>query len=242
MTEKIVGIVLNVRKYNDRNNVVTLYTKERGRLPFIAPMGSGKSSNARRARLQPLAVVTTDLNYKASGELQRLGSVTPVEIWTDLYFHPAKRAIGLFISEFLYRLLNDTVPDPNLFDYIVSSLRLLDGMKTGVSDFHIPFLVSLLTFSGIQPDISKCQKGYVFEFSSGSFVPEMEVRGPHIGGSEASFIPTILRINFSNMKCLRLNAMNRRQILYGLLNYFSYHFPGLGSLKSPEILREIFET
>ena len=241
MGEKITGIVLNVRKYNDRNCIVTLYTRERGRLSFISPLGSGKSANVRRARLQPLSVISTEINYKTTSELQRLGSIANAEVWTNMYFHPIKSSLVLFISEFLYKLLNATMPDPQLFDFLIDSLRLLDGMEENITDFHIPFLVSLLSFSGIQPDARGYRPGYVFDFASGGFVPEFEANGIFLSGEEATAVSFIARINFSNMKRLRLNSMNRRQILYGLLNYYSYHFPGLGSLKSPEILREVFE-
>lgn len=240
MTEKITGIVLNVRKYNDRNNVVTLYTRERGPVSFISPTGNGKASNMRRARLQPLAMVGTDLNYKAGNELQRLGSISSPEIWSDIYFQPEKRVIVLFLSEFLGRLLNASMADPALFDFIVDSLRLLDRLKEGVADFHLAFLVSMLTFSGIQPDSTGGNEaGYVFEFASGSFVPEYEARGITLRGEEAQAITWISRINYRNIKRLRLTNANRRQILSGILNYYSYHFPGLGNLKSLEILRSL---
>lgn len=240
MTEKISGIVLNVRKYNDRNNIITLYTRERGRLAFISPTGSGKASNARRARLQPLALIETELRYKPGAELQRLGSISMSEIWTDIYFHPAKRAMAIFLSEFLYRLLNASMADEGLFDFLASSFRFLDRMQDGLNDFHIPFLVSLLSYSGIQPDTSGLREGYVFDFSAGAFVAEYEAKGPVISGDEARMVPLVARLNFSNIKGLRLTSANRRQILYGLLNYYSYHFPGLSTLKSPEVLRDLF--
>lgn len=240
MSEKINGIVLNVRKYNDRNNIVTLYTRERGRLSFISPTGSGKASNVRRARLQPLAVVTTDLSFKASTELQRLGSISSARIWNDIYFHPTKRAIALFISEFLYRLLKETASEPPLFDFLVNSFSLFDETKENISDFHIPFLISLLTFTGIKPDTKGYKEGYVFDFESGIFLPEFEAKGPVLRNEEAAAAVWISRINFLNMKRLRFTNANRRQIINVLLNYFSYHFPGLGELKSPDILREIF--
>ncbi|MCH5225320.1 MAG: recombination protein O N-terminal domain-containing protein [Muribaculaceae bacterium] len=259
MGEKIRGIVLNVRKYNDRNNVVSIYSREWGRLSFISPAGSGKASNARRARLQPLALIETELNYKAGAELQRLGSVALVEVWRDLYFQPVKQALVLFISEFLGRLLNASMADPRLFDFLEDSFRLLDRMDKGVNDFHIPFLVSLLTFSGIQPDVNGYREGFSFDFAAGGFVGSAECqvpsaeglvlsaegrgtngRGGILYGEEAKAAAWVARINFSNMKRLRLTGANRRQILYGLLNYYSYHFPGLGQLKSVDVLREVF--
>lgn len=240
MSEKIRGIVLNVRKYNDRNLIVTLFTRERGRLSFISPAGSGKASNARRARLQPLAEIESEINFKASAELQRLGSVNAGEVWQEIYFNPLKQALTLFISEFLYRLLYAAMPDPKLYDFLIDSLRLLDRLQTGVADFHIPFLVSLLSYSGIQPDLSDYHPGDVFDFASGIYTSPYESKGPALTGEEAKAAAFVSKINFSNMKRLRLTSANRRQILYGLLNYYSYHFPGLGNLKSPEVLREMF--
>lgn len=241
MSEKIRGIVLNVRKYNDRNCIVTLFTRERGRLAFISPLGSGKAANARRARLMPLSVVETELKFKPGAELQRLGSISVPMVWRDIYFHPAKRALAIFISEFLDRLLYTGMADEFLFNFLIDAFHLLDKLETGISDFHIPFLIRLLTFSGIQPDVSNFREGYVFEFASGTFVPEFEANGPIIHGKESRIIPVLSKIDFHNMKSLRLTAANRRQILYGLLNYYSFHFPGLGSLKSPEVLREVFD-
>ena len=240
MTEKITGIVLNVRKYNDRNNIVTLYTRERGKLAFISPAGTGKAGNARRARLQPLSVISTEFNYKPTVELQRLGSVAAAEVWSDIYFHPAKRAYALFISEFLLRLLNATMPEPQLFDFLVASFRLLDKMQKGVTDFPLPFLIGLLTFSGIQPDTTGFRDGLAFDYASGGFVSRFEARGPVIEGECARFIPVLARLSFANMKCLRMTSATRRHILFEILNYYSYHFPGLGTLKSPEVLREVF--
>ena len=241
MGEKIRGIVINVRKYNDRNCIVTLYTRERGRVSFISAMGNGKASNSRRARLQPLSLIETEVNFKAGSELQRLGAVNNPEMWNDLYFHPVKIAIALFVSEFLYKLLNDTIPDGRLFDFLEKSIRYLDRMKSGISNFYIPFLVSMLTFSGIQPDTSQSGQGRVFEFASGSFVPRQEAKGTFLKDEDGEAVKFVSRINFNNMKCLRLNGANRRQILYGLLNYYSYHFPGLGNMKSPDVLRETFD-
>lgn len=241
MTEKIVGLVLNVRKYNDKNVIVTMYTRSHGRLSFISPMGSGKASNARRARLQPLSFISTELNYKSGVELQRLGSVALVEPWNDLYFNNTKRALTLFLSEFLYRLLNATMAEENLFDFLVDSLRLLDRMKEDVNDFHIPFLVSMLSYTGIQPDVSRYSEDKIFDFNSGSFRYPEEAGSVVLSPLESKTVCFISRLNFNNIKKVRLNNVSRRQILYGLLNYYSFHYPGLSTLKTVDVLREVFE-
>ena len=75
--EKIRGIVIDVIKHNDRHNVVTLFTRDRGRIAFLSPVGSGKSARMRNARLLPLSVIETDVNMRQNRELQLLGAVTP---------------------------------------------------------------------------------------------------------------------------------------------------------------------
>lgn len=240
MPEKINGIVLNVRKYNERNCIVTLYTRERGKISFISPTGTGRASKVRRARLQPLSLIQTDLNFKPTAELQRLGSLFSPKMWSDIYFHPLKRTISLFISEFLSKLLTASMPDPPLYDFIVDSLRLLDAMDSGVNDFHIAFLISLLPFSGIQPDTDNYRRGYSFDFNAGAYVPDYKASPESLHGAEAKAVRLIASLNFNNIKRLRLDSSSRRRILYAILDYYSFHFPGLGSLRSPEILREIF--
>lgn len=169
MTEKISAIVLDITRHNDRMNVITLYSRSRGRLSFLSPIGSGKSRQMRQARLQPLAVIESDINFKATAELQRLGSFSFLTVWHDIYFNPVKQIMALFLSEFLNKLLRATMPDENLWDYIFNSLRLLDNTSEGISNFHIAFLSSLLPFVGIQPDNSGYRYGYCFDMQSGTF-------------------------------------------------------------------------
>lgn len=241
MQEKIEGIVLNVRKYNDKNCIVTLFTRSRGRLSFISPAGTGKAANARRARLQPLSVVSSDLTFKPGVELQRLGSVSLREVWSDIYFNPSKRATTIFLSEFLSRLLNTSMPEENLYDFLIDALRVFDRSQDGGIDFHIPLLVSLLSYTGILPDVSTYRKGKVFDFTTGTFQWPDDASPLSLSEEDSRFVRLVTKINFVNIQRLRLGSSNRRRILYGLLNFYSYHFPGLSTLKSPEILRELFE-
>lgn len=273
MTEKMIAIVLDVTRHNDRMNVITLYSRSRGRLSFLSPVGSGKSGKMRQSRLQPLAVIESDINFKTSSELQRLGAFSCLTVWHDIYFNPIKQIITLFLSEFLNRLLRATMPDENLWDYIFNSLRLLDNMQKGVANFHIAFLSSLLPFAGIQPDYSLYRPGYCFDMQSGSFkkyheagnkpqdnhdpsnnksnvyslhthidnqIPLETDKNPILSGEEAFMAAVICRVNFSNIRALRLNRTTRYRILQRLLQYYSYHFPGTGNIKSLDIIHEIF--
>ena len=240
MTEKFAAIVLDVTRHNDKHNIVTAYTRTRGRVVFLSPCGSGKGAKLRQSRLQPLAVIEGEMRFSQTAELQKLGSFSLREVWGDIYFHPVKQILVLFLSEFLNRLLKASMPDENMWDYIVSSLRLLDTMKSGVADFHIAFMASLLPFAGIQPDSSNYEPGMMFDLRAGIFTDNVPPHSDYLSGEEARLASIIIRVNFSNVKALRLNREIRRGIIGGLLRYYAIHFPGTATLKSLDVIRDIF--
>ena len=239
MQENIKGIVLNVRKYNDRQTIVTMFTPSHGRISFISASGTGKSSNARRAKLQLLAVLETEINFKPGVELQSLGAVSFKNVWNDIYFHPRKIVQTIFLAEFLNRILNASMPDESLWEFIYESLMLLDSMHDGILNFHISFLVSLLPYMGIQPDVSGYSPEKVFDYVSGAFVWPSEARGVHLKGEEARAVLWVKRINFYNTRKLRLTHDQRRKLLSHILSYYSHHYPGIESMKSAELLQEL---
>lgn len=240
MIEKFTAIVLDITRHNDRHNIVTVFTRERGRVVFLSPCGSGKSGKMRQSRLQPLAVIEGDMRFSQTAELQKLGSFSLHEVWTDIYFNPIKQMIALFLSEFLNRLLRASMPDPDMWDYIESSLRLFDGMHTGVADFHISFMASLLPFAGIQPDASEYKPGMVFDMRAGVFADRLPPHPDYLQGDEARFASIVSRINFANVRALRLNSESRRRILGKLLSYYSIHYPGTANLRSLAVIGDVF--
>lgn len=242
MTEKIRAIVIDIRRHTDRHNVVTVYSREHGRIAFLSPSGSGKQAKMRQARLQPLAVIEADVRLKSATELQNLGTFSLGEVWHDIYFHPVKQMMALFLTEFLNKLLKATMPDPDLWDYIVNSLRLFDSTQTGIADFHIAFLAALPAFTGIQPDASEYEEGMWFDMRTGHFTDSRPAHPDYLIPSQAAMAATLCRVNYGNIKALHLNGHSRLQILNGLLRYFSIHFPGTGNLRSPEIIHDIFHS
>lgn len=240
MTEKIQGILIDLTRHNDRLSIVTMFTRSKGRISFLSPLGSGKSARLRQARLQPLAIIEADINFKANTELQRLGNFALAEVWSNIYFDPVKRLMALFIGEFLNKLLRATMPDETLWDYLVESLRLFDRMQEGIADFHVAFLASLLPFAGIQPDPSGFTPGMYFNMQSGTFSSTQPQHNDYLHGVEAEWAARLCRIDFSNVRALRLNGNLRSRILNAILKYYSIHYPGTSSLKSLDILHDIF--
>lgn len=238
--EKIRGIVLNSIKHNDRHNIVSLFTETRGRVSFLSPTGSGKSGKIRNARLLPLSVVESEVNFKGADQLQFLGAVNSVYVWHDLYFNPIKSSITYFIAEFLNKYFKEASQDHVAWKFIVTAIGEFDKMDKPLANFHLWFLIRFLDFAGITPDFTNYQKGDLFDMREGLPTSIFHIHSDTLTSSETEMIPLLLRMNLTNFHKFKFSAIQRRQILEKLLKYYSIHFPGLGNLKSLEILSEIF--
>lgn len=269
MLTKLTGIVIDCIMHSDRHNVLTLYTRTHGRMVFLSPAGAGRMARRRNALLQPLSLIETEVNIRPNREMQNLGPFTPAEIWRDIYFHPVKSALSLFLSEFLNRYLRDSPPDTATWDFIHASISALDRLDRGVANFHIWFLIRFLDYAGISPDLtdldpalpginpslnqgysgsnpslsqgySDMERGDWFDMRTGSAVAYRPMHRDFLTPEETRLLPLLSRITLTNLHCFRFNAAQRRLLLQRLLQYYAIHFPGLSTLRSPAILTEVF--
>ncbi len=242
---RITGIVTDVIKHSDRHNVLTLFTRERGRMSFVTHGGGGKKGASRMAMMMPLSVVTADIQLDATRELQLLTGISRAEIWHDIYFNPVKSAIAIFMAEFLNAYLRFSEADPMLWDYTAVAIRHLDKSRKGTANRHIAFLTGMLPYAGISPDLSGFPftrgKEIWFDMREGSLTDAPPLHRDTIRPQFSEYLSRIVRMNAANCHLFKFNAGQRRQILDNLIRYYAIHFPGMCTLKSPEVLKELFE-
>lgn len=240
MLTKISGIVLKTVRHNDRSNIITLFTRERGRVSFVSSAGAGKASRRRNAILSPLAVIETEVNFHENRRLQILGNVTTPYVWNNIYFDPMRSAMALFLSEFLNQLLNTQERDAAMWNYLIYSLHYLNSASRGLANYHIAFLLQLLPIMGIQPDTSDYRQGRTFDMREGRFSDFIPPHPEYLNETDAQLIPTMQRMNFRNMHLFKFNVAARRRILDIVMRYFSIHLSVKETLKSLDILKELF--
>lgn len=239
-TEKLSGIVTEIIKHSDRHNVVTLFTRDHGRMAFLSSAGNGKTSRSRNALLMPLSWISADVNIKPNKELHFLGRFQPEQLWKDLYFNPVKSAIALFISEFVNSYTRNSGPDPALWDYVRDAVRHLDQAKGKTANFHIAFLIGFMDYAGIRPDLSQWREDAWFDMRGGTMSLFQPMHRDTLPPSEAKDLPLLARMTLRNCGKFKMNSHQRKLLLREILRYYSIHFPGTGNLRSPAILAEVF--
>lgn len=241
MREKIQGIVLNVRRHNDSHDVVTMFTRRQGRVSFISSAGSSPRGRRRRALLQPLALISADLEFKANRDLQLLKAFEAEEVLTDIYFNPIKRTIAIFLAEFLNRTLRTAAPDIPTYNLIEQCIRYLNFSNRSCANYHIAVMMQLMVPMGIYPNVAEWYDGSCFDMVTGEFVGNQPLYHTYISKEKAEYIPVLLRMTTLNCHLFKLNRAQRSEIISMLLKYYAVHIPGADRLNSPEILKELFD-
>lgn len=240
MLERIRGIVIDSIKYSDTRNVVTLFTRSRGRMAVLSNTGSSPAARMRNAALQPLSVIETDINIKQQNSLQLLGRFSSPCRWRNIYFDPFKSAIALFLSEFLKKYLQDAAPDELLWDFTLSALQRLDVSEVAPANFHIAFLIGMMPLAGIEPPLTNLDKDDYFDLRRSEGVPRLPAHHDYLLPADTRLMKPLTRINLRNYHLFRMPREDRQRLLSILLKYYSVHFPQLAYLKSPAVLQELF--
>lgn len=240
MYEKLKGIVLNTIRYSDKHNIVHVYTDGCGLMAFAVPLGKTAAARMRNAMLMPLSLIDLEAGVRAGRELAVLREAHRNYPLATLYSDPVKNAISLFISELLAHVIQEPEGNGPLFRYIEQSVQLLEQMPDGIANFHICFLYHLGAHLGIQPNVESYRQGYWFDMTDGVFVPAAVSGHMHLQPREAQVIHLLSRMTFRNMSVFKFSREERNRMLDVIISYYRLHNAAIGTLRSPDILKQLF--
>jgi DNA repair protein RecO (recombination protein O) len=242
------AIVLNRLDFGEADRILTLYSRQRGKLRVIAK-GARRPlsrlgphleffcrSNLMLARGRELDVVTgaetLDAHLEISGELEAYGHAS-------------------HMAEILSRLTEDRQENVQVFDLLASSLRLL---ADGVEPFHVTrhYDMALLALLGFRPELYRCvecgetlaQAPHQFAATLGGFLCERcygREHGARIVSVDAQkYLRSVDRRGLGASVRIRLDETLKAE-LEGLFTEFLRHIAerDLGSLR---VWREIRDS
>jgi DNA repair protein RecO (recombination protein O) len=243
MWQKTTGIVLHTLKYNDASIIVEIYTELCGRASFVVSASQSRKARVRLGLFQPLALVEfeADFHFTTSSSLYRIKEAGSFLPFATIPYDPFKRAISLFLAEFLYRSLREEEENRSLFAYLIHSIVWLDKAQGGYANFHLVFLIHLSRFLGLYPNLEDYHQGDYFDLLNAGFTPTRPL--PHsffVLPEEACRIPYVTRMNYETMHLFKMNRTERVRFLTLINEYYRLHLPGFPELKSLKILQELF--
>ncbi len=240
MYEKLRGVVLNTIRYSDKHNIVHIYTDGRGLMSFAVPQGKTSAARMRNSMMLPLSLIDLEASVRPGRDLSLMREVRRNFPMATVYSDPVKNAIAMFISELLTHVIQEPEGNAALFSYIEQSVRLLEQLPTAVANFHICFLYHLGAHLGIQPNVESYRQGYWFDMTDGVFTPGTVHGHQHLQPREAQVIHLLSRMTFANMGVFRFTRDERNRMLDVIISYYRLHNAAIGTLRSPDILKQLF--
>lgn len=241
MQEKASAIVLHCLKYNDTSHIVNVYTEHAGRCSYIIKVSRARKSGVRPSLFHPLALVELEVEGRNTAQLRRITEARPLYPLHSLPIDPYKSAIALFLGEFLHHALREEGANHPLFAYLQHSIRWLDGCEGHeVANFHLVFLMRLLRFLGLYPNLDGYLAGDYFDLLNACFCHRIPPHGHYLHPEEAAIIPSLMRMNYYNMRLFPFNRQQRIRCLEVLNDFYRLHIPGFPPLRSLEVLQELF--
>lgn len=233
------AIVLRTVKYSDKASVATVFTREMGRVTFMAYGVSGKKSGGKAALLQPLSIVELTLMVHPGREVQQLKDIRADIALPGISAHPVKNAIAFFIAELLFNVLNQQQEELQLFDFLSNALQFLNESEEGTANFHLVLMCRLTRFLGFEPDISKTDALF-FDLLNGGFSATTPLHPHIVKPGLLNAFTSLVKCSFSDMSSLELSRQSRNELLDILLEYYRLHLSGFHTLQSKAILHELF--
>lgn len=234
------GVVLHYFKYSENSVIVKIFTQHFGIQSYILKGINSKKNKAQKAYLQPLSIIEIEASQKENKNLQTLKAIKIEPAYQSIPFNVYKSAIAFFIAEFLSKTIKEEESNNILFDFISSSLVILDEKMENFSNFHIVFMAQLTEYFGFQPQLETYQNNTYFNLQEGVFSPIQPPHPFYANQINTTLLYNAFVVDIQQLNTLSLNNGQRKVVLSILIDYYSLHVNNLSNIKSREILEEIF--
>jgi DNA repair protein RecO (recombination protein O) len=241
MLSKTRGIVLHSVPYNDIRYIIHIYTEAFGRVSCLANRAKGRKNTVSKALFMPLSVIEIEMERHPRRDfchIRETGLCLPL---SRLFTDPVKNALALFLAEVLSRVIKETEPDSRLFDYLYRSISILEDAGKGVANFHLVFLLHLLNYLGVFPNIESYRENRYFDMQNGVFTDSPPLHKHYLNRGESLVFARLFRINFENMSFYDFSRHDRVNILNRIIAYYRLHLPEIPEIKSLPILQILFD-
>ncbi len=239
MFENLDCIALRTVRYSDTRNILTAYSRQRGRVTVSVPAGNGRGATRTRALTMPLSVFQCVADMRPDRDILQVRDMRGAPV--SFLEGPLRSTLALFIADLLASLLREPQQDETLYDFIVYMREQIAGASgTALANMHLCFMLRLQHFLGIEPDWSTYAPGSVFDLADGIFRTSAPMHGRWLPSAEAEAAWKLRRLTPRSAHLFSMSHNDRNLLLDRVMQYYQIHFPGLTPVASLDVLRAIF--
>ena len=236
---KSIGIVFKSIKYSETSLILDVFTREKGMRSFIVSGVRSSKSKNKASLYQHLNIIDL-VAYDKDDKLARIKECKIEHYYQKVSFDVVRSSIGLFMLEVCKNTIIEKEENKELFDFIYSRLRHLDGnAPENLTLFPLKFLLELSKLVGFMPFNNFNERTPYFDLYNGRYVEDDS--GKYISNRSASHaIFQIDQTEIDKLTTLSIPKDVRNKVMDDLIIYYRLHIEQFKELKTLEVLRTIF--
>lgn len=244
---KAHGFILHSRKQGETSKILSVYTREFGRLSLMAK-GSRGTRSKYLGTLETLNLISLVFYNKENRSLQYLDQATIVNSFPNIHQQLGKSALAAIITEVIERNELTAHDNPELFKLMLQSFAVLENAETGLRNIIRNFLLRYISLSGFEPDFEACafchagndETQVYFSLEQGVYgCPEcgtFSSTGFSLSSTAILALRWLYKVTPRDAVELKLDKETGRECDSLLYQYLAQHFESLARLKSVDYL------
>lgn len=240
MTDKEQIIVLHTIRHSDSGVVVQCCSREKGRESLYLHVS--QKNRTRLSDFHRLSILDT-VTFSKGSFMPVIREYAPACRLDNIRTDVCKGTVAIFLSELLLKSIREANVESHLYDFLVSSIKMLENLTEGTANFHLHFMVKLCRFLGIMPTNDYSGPESIFSLPAAKFtdsrMPEEQL-AMCLTRQESQLLHRLMETPATRLGEISLTGAARNRFAREILRYISYHMGIDIELKSLDVLHEVF--
>lgn len=239
MIVKTKGIVLNTIKYAESSIICKIFTKDHGLLSYMINGVRSSKSKEKAGLFQPLNMLEIVFLLHDNKQLLHLKEYKSAFNYQQLPFRFERSSFGLFVLEMLNKTIrNEREPGSDKYEFIEEALLYLDQCEKVSANFHLAFMIKYAAYVGFEPEID--EGSLYFDLQSGHSGDKIPFHPFFLKGTEKKVFQQLKILPLQEIYQVPLNKEMRMQLFKHIEYYYTYHLENFTTMKSPDVLAELY--
>lgn len=159
MNDHVTGMILRQMDYRDYDAILTVLTKEYGKISFHAG-GVRKMSSRNAGSILPYTMAEFSFDYRPGKTMFRMKTARTKKLWRAMHEDLEKSSAAAVAAEAGDALTLEGAENADIvktFDLLEKTFDLIDAGKNSDTVLSL-FLSDLLSVSGLAPDVEECTR------------------------------------------------------------------------------------
>ena len=248
--QKTEAIVLRRRKQGETSKILSVYTRQYGRMSVVAK-GSRSIKSHYLGVLEPLNHIQLVFYRKDTRDIQYASQAEIIHHFPNIHAELGKMALASIICEIIEKTEERDHENTRLFLLILESFAALEKSSTGLLNIIRSFELKYLDLAGLKPNLNSCANcektaaspANTFSMEKGCYscsdCGRLSESNVEISGRAIEFMRWFFKVPVADSTKALVGAAVGKEIDNFLMAFMRYHIDGLYDLLTYSYLEKL---